>query len=275
MHNLRFIGAAFNRAQLLNDLISWIITYSAEVDAIGSLLLTLAIIYIYLKQQREISKQTETMKTQTEAIGAGFTPLLEVKNIESRDRHPRAETDSSHPDYIELDLANLGNEVARSIEIQYYVDCFNSNGESVSPLLEDTPFNISGTREPLEPAESPPVATEGNGGALGPNDSASFFAPVQFETSHPTISGPIRLPTCFKRLNEAEGDVEGVCVGLVIYYENLAREEYMLPIKSALRFSINKDFSSFAAAFNNRAGDCELKDVAPADVFGREGVLFQ
>lgn len=215
---------------------AFISVFFSAINATISLLLPVSVILIYLLQTREVANQTEAMAHQTEAIRAGITPLLEVRDITSRDTNPATDDEFSNPDYIELEISNLGNEVAVGIQLIMMVDCNSS--------LTESDINLNKNINPMELVESPHTIRENKGGILGKNETKSMFAPVEFGIEGENIShSPPRFPTAIKILSD-EG-VDELQVELKLHYENLAGESTTVPIKPILCFDVNDDTSSF------------------------------
>ena len=100
-------------ASLYDAFITWVTTYATALNAILSGILTAVIIWIYRQQLTEIRTQSTTLSDQTTAIRAGIQPLLSVNDVRST---------PDHPDRVEVDLENLGNEVAQNLQEECYLN---------------------------------------------------------------------------------------------------------------------------------------------------------
>lgn len=235
-------------------------TYTDQIDAFGSLLLSTAVVIVYALQQRELSSQTKAMQTQTEAIRVGVSPLLEVRDLQPRDTPPNVSRSDTNSDYIEIEISNLGNEVAKNLQVEFFL---SSDGD-----LANTSVSVNSETVPLESVTNAALVREDEGGVIAAGDTRSYWAPVEFQIEGPNVSeddNTVRFPSCMDIL-EKEASANNVCLGTVIAYESFAGEPDELPVRPALSFSLDQDYTSFKKAFENRSGTCEIDDVLPDSI---------
>ena len=232
----------------MNSTISWITTYSESIDAVGSILLTLVIVIVYILQFDQMKSQSDTLKSQTEAIRAGIRPLIEVNKINAPDSHPSGNADWDNPDYILLEIANLGNEVARDLQIEYRIDI---SGDWSCEDLEILRNKVS-----LKNSEEQSIDRQGDGGVIPPSESKALLAPVEFDIRHPDISDEmLRFPAVFKSLNKlsdrelAEGEFNRLRIGFVIHYSNMADEKSQVPLEGIFCIDFDNSMDSFESAY--------------------------
>lgn len=251
-------------AQSLQSIIerglNWIIEYAVEINSLVSLFLTISIIYIYLRQHNLLKDQTESMKNQTKAMRAGIKPILLIDdNIDYLNGHPHKDRQFANPKYINIEISNVGNEVANNVilltKLQWDIDL---------PEIE-----MITNKQPLKSQSNSVVVREKEGGTIASNQSDSFYGAVEIRFRHPELENRSyrignainTLISLYEKNNEGTELDSNPCLAFAIQYENLAEEPTVIPIKKGIEIDINSNHSNFEEVFENRTGHCETNGV--------------
>jgi hypothetical protein len=246
------------------QLIEWIIQYTSQIDAVGSLVLTLVIIGIYLRQHQLLRTQTKSMQNQTDTMQAGISPLLRVDdNIGYLETHPHRDG-YSNPGYLGVTITNVGNETAKNLEI-------------LTTILGDVAIpdaNIQPRATTLNPQSRPVVTREGTGGAIPKEETEDFYAAVEVQIDHPTVSDNVQrvgnalgtLDTLQDSHDQSECDgskpaIENPRIAFAIRYENMAGESTVLPIRNSIEIDLSAPSSNLQQVMDNRSGTEVVNDV--------------
>lgn len=254
------------------QLIEWIILYTSQIDAVGSLVLTLVIIGIYLRQHKLLRMQTKSMQNQTDTMQAGFSPLLRVdEKIGYLETHPHRDG-FSNPSYLDVTISNVGNETAKNLELLTTIV-----GEINIPEAEIRPHATT-----LNPQSRPVVIREGTGGVLSKDETEDFYAAVEVKVDHPAVADRVqRLGNALGTLdnlhdsngqsdcNGSEPIIENPRLAFAIRYENLAGNSTTLRIRNSIEIDISASSSNLKQVMDNRSGT-----VVVNDVFNREEVAL-
>lgn len=248
----------------VQQLIDWVVQYTSQIDAVGSLALTLVIIGIYLRQHRLLHKQTESMQNQTDAIQAGISPMLRIDDdIGYLKVHPHRDG-YSNPGYLDVTITNVGNETAKNLELLTTIV-----GDVAVPDAEIRP-----RATPLNPQSRPVVSREGTGGAISKDETEDFYAAVEIQVDHPAVSDTAqRVGNALGTLDTLqESNVPANCDGnqplienprmaFAIRYENMAGETTVLPIRNSIEIDLSAPSSNLQQVMDNRIGTSVIDDV--------------
>ena len=249
---------------LVQQLIAWIIQYTSQIDAVGSLALTLVIIGIYLRQHRLLRRQTESMRNQTDTMQAGISPLLRVDDdIGYLKAHPHRDG-YSNSGYLDVTITNVGNETAKNLELLTTIV-----GDVAIPDAE-----IQSHATPFNPLSRPVVTREGTGGAISKDETEDFYAAVEVQVDHPAVTDTAqRVGNALGTLNslqESHGPadcdgtqppVENPQLAFAIQYENMAGESAILPIRNGIDIDLSAPSSNLQQVMDNRSGTAVIDDI--------------
>ncbi len=256
--------AVYQAKNPVQPLIDWIIEYTSQIDAVGSLALTLIIIGIYLRQHGLLRTQTESMKNQTDTMQAGFSPLLRVDDdISYLSTHPHRDG-YSNPGYLDITITNVGNETAKNLEVLTTIV-----GDVTIPDAKIRPHATA-----LNPQSRPVVTREGNGGAISKDETEDFYAAVEVKIDHPeVIDSTQRVGNALGTLDSlqeshgatdcdgAQPPIENPRLAFAIRYENMAGESTVIPIRNSVQINLSAPSSNLKQVMENRCGTEVVNDI--------------
>lgn len=202
---------------------------------ITSILLLLA--YLYL---------AGIQKNQIEIMEAAYTPVLIVNELTPTDVDPEGGADEG--DWVQLDLSNVGNEVAKDVSIKVII--------GTVPAVKNFTFNP--TKNGLTRLDMQVKASQSEGGVLADGNSKIPFSgevKVDFDAGKASPDAPVFFTNAISAVPQS---VERIRFALVLEFTNSAGTDYRVPIRPARVIDRPTEAVSFYEAW-------EQSDVLPIE----------
>lgn len=198
---------------------------------VASTLLSALLLAGYLHVAGIQSEQLETME-------AAYTPVLTVNEFTPTDTHPEG-THSERGDWVNVTLSNVGNEVAKDIQIRCIADCY--------PSPDD--FEIEAVSVPLKRKGVTVQASQSEGGVLAAGDTEKDFY-IMVKLQVPESKGGSGEPLPFTNvLSAVPYTVDEIRFGMVVEFTNSAGKRYRVPIRPAREFEVEDHEQFFCEAW--------------------------
>lgn len=238
-----------------NGVFDWLKTWSQTLAAFGSLF-TFFVIIIYVRQTRLLREQTDAMK-------AGYTPVLLAHSVDIVDEMPYDElpfdgnSQNADGDFIKIELSNIGNEVAQSLQLKTIVEDTNRRcGQKKRVTSATSPFTRT---------KNPSQVSAANGGVLASDErDAEFVAEIYL-----TLRSKNKYH--FRNCISSDMNNHRIKLGLELQYMNSAEENYKLPLDICVEFTPSEgaNITSFQQVYDEARSSCSSDiqaDICDLDI---------
>lgn len=207
--------------------------WDQTIGAVGSLL-TLFILIIYIRQNILLEKQAEAME-------AAYTPAIFINSVEAMNSNPLIGEDyglngevPNEGDFVKFSLTNIGNEVAKDLQVKYIV-------QPVNQRIRDRFFNNFPIKAGSAPLIREDLDTQNSRGAVIPENAENIncYAEVVLKidkeeaTSNPyQFRNAIIPPLSGRRIR----------FGMILEYSNSAGKEDRIPIEPGIEFKVPEEW---------------------------------
>lgn len=220
-----------------NDFLHCLKVWDQFLAALGSWL-TLILVLIYLRQNSVLREQTKVLQ-------AAYSPALQVNSLEPSNHDCSDESDS-----IDLTITNIGNEVAKNIQIKYLIQSSNHSTLSRFPFFGHK-LSLSSASVPVIRQDRVSYYQDENGAAISKGEKqveCTTDVCLTVEDSPPE-NNPYPFRNAIASISDETG--ERLQLGMMLKYENSAGIEQEFPLPPGFEFDVIQEPITFKNIFEN------------------------